>query len=214
MKPAVVAAGRPTSARDVSRRVTKRALLTHGGAATAAAIAGFAAWPARAADLNAVNHAAQIASGVGAGSAVPALGAGAVLQTLIGLVVVIALVFGCAWLARRLGLQPGQRGGLVKTIGSTSLGGKERVTVVEVGDRWLVLGAAPGNVRLLYAMPAGANAGSHAGDGAGPADLGGAFAEGPVAAGGSLPGTFGQRFRDALKSEAAKRLQRHSGEDR
>jgi flagellar protein FliO/FliZ len=177
---------------------------------------------ARAADLNAVNHAAQIASGVGAGSAVPSLGVGALLQTIVGLAVVIALVFGCAWLARRLGLQPGQRGGLVKTIGGTSLGGKERVAVVEIGDQWLVLGAAPGNVRLLYAMPAGTGtAGRAAGTGSGSGSSHDEFdapsADGhsaTSATGGGLPGTFGQRFREALKSEAAKRLQRHSGGDR
>ncbi|MGF6596519.1 flagellar protein FliO/FliZ [Paraburkholderia sp. GAS448] len=162
--------------------------------------AAVAATVARAADINAVNHAAQIASGVGAGSAVPALGFGAVLQTLVGLLVVIGLVFGCAGLARRLGLQPSQRSGLVKTIGGASLGGKERVAVVEIGDTWLVLGAAPGNVRLLHTMPAGPAG----------ADL---TPAGTPAAPGALPGTFGQRFRDALKNEAGKRFQRRaSGE--
>jgi flagellar protein FliO/FliZ len=162
--------------------------------------------------MNAVNHAAQIASGVGAGTAVPSLGAGALLQTILGLVVVIALVYGCAWLARRLGLQPAQRGGIVKTIGGTSLGGKERVAVVEVGDRWLVLGAAPGNVRLLYSMPAGTGGGS-----AGPGSSGGPGeprTDGSERDNAGLPGTFGQRFRDALKNEAAKRLFAHGGGDR
>jgi flagellar protein FliO/FliZ len=170
-------------------------------ASLAAAIsAAVTATVAHAADINAVNHAAQIASSVGAGSAVPALGIGAVLQTLVGLLVVIGLVFGCAWLARRLGLQPSQRSGLVKTIGGASLGGKERVAVVEIGDTWLVLGAAPGNVRLLHTMPAGSTG----------ADL---MPAGTPAAPGALPGTFGQRFRDALKNEAGKRFQRRaSGE--
>jgi flagellar protein FliO/FliZ len=185
-----------------------------------AALSLFAPLPAWAADLNAVNHAAQIASSVGAGSAVPTLGVGALLQTIVGLAVVIGLVFGCAWLARRLGLQPGQRGGLVKTVGGTSLGGKERVAVVEIGDQWLVLGAAPGNVRLLYAMPAGSTRAGHAsgaGSGSGHGDFDAPSADShsaTSATGGGLPGTFGQRFRDALKSEAAKRLQRHSGGDR
>jgi flagellar protein FliO/FliZ len=205
MKPAVIAAGPSTSVRDVSRRVMPRALFVNGVAGALAALGAFAALPARAADINAVNHAAQIASGVGAGSAVPALGAAAVLQTVLGLVFVIALVFGCAWLARRLGLQSGRHGGLVKTIGGTSLGGKERVAVVEIGDRWLVLGAAPGNVRLLVDMPAGA---THTGLPGEPST------DGSPSASGGLPGSFGQRFRDALKSEATRRLQRHTGGDR
>ena len=163
---------------------------------------------AHAADMNAVNNAAKIASSVGAGTAVPSLGVAAVLQTVVGLAVVIGLVFGCAWLARRFGFQPGQRGGIVKTIGGTSLGGKERVAVVEIGDTWLVLGAAPGNVRLLHTMPAGSAAGSGI-----PAGIMGNPAGNPAGVSTQLSGTFGQRFRDALKSEAGKRFQRRaSGE--
>ncbi|SAK42998.1 flagellar biosynthesis protein, FliO [Caballeronia calidae] len=146
---------------------------------------------ARAADMNAVNHAAQIASGVGAGTAVPSLGFGAVLQTLVGLVVVIGFVFGCAWLARKFGLQGGKRSGLVKVVGGASLGNKERVAVVEVGDTWLVLGAGPGNVRLLHTMPAGS-----------------AEVESVGVAAPSSAGSFGTRFRDALAGEANKRLQK------
>ncbi|WP_250452603.1 flagellar biosynthetic protein FliO [Caballeronia sp. ATUFL_M2_KS44] len=153
---------------------------------------------ARAADMNAVNHAAQIASGVGAGSAVPSLGFGAVLQTLFGLVIVIGFVFGCAWLARKFGFQGGKRSGLVKVVGGASLGNKERVAVVEVGDTWLVLGAGPGNVRLLHTMPAGS------------AEADGIGNQVPTPAQ-TLPGSFGQRFRDALAGEANKRMQKFVG---
>jgi flagellar protein FliO/FliZ len=146
---------------------------------------------AHAADMNAVNHAAQIASSVGAGTAVPSLGFGAVLQTLVGLAVVIGFVFGCAWLARKFGLQGGNRSGLVKVVGGASLGNKERVAVVEVGDTWLVLGAGPGNVRLLHTMPAGS------------AEVASVGVPAP-----SASGSFGARFRDALAGEANKRLQK------
>ncbi|WP_277187449.1 flagellar biosynthetic protein FliO [Caballeronia sp. BR00000012568055] len=145
---------------------------------------------AHAADMNAVNHAAQIASSVGAGSAVPSLGFGAVLQTLFGLAIVIGFVFGCAWLARKLGVNGVKRGGIVKVVGGASLGGKERVAVIEVGDQWLVLGAGPGNVRLLHTMPAGS-----------------AEVE-SVETHVQTQGNFGQRFRDAMKSEASKRMQK------
>lgn len=176
------------------RRVA--AILPAAYAVTAAAAVAAFAPAAAAADMNAVNNAAKIASSVGAGTAVPSIGVGAVLQTLVGLAVVVALVFACAWLARRLGLQPSGRGGLVRTVGGVSLGGKERVTVVEIGDTWLVLGAAPGNVRLLHTMPAPAPGTS--GSEAGMPD-------------GTLPGTFGARFRSALGNEAKKRFSRPSG---
>lgn len=168
------------------------------GLALAAAVAPLAA---DAADLNAINNAARIASGVGAGTAVPSLGVGAVLQTLVGLAVVIGLVFACAWLARRFGLQPSARGNVVRTVGGVSLGGKERVAVVEIGDTWLVLGAAPGNLRLLHTLPAGSVDATPGGPG-GPGSPDDAAAP---------AGTFGSRFRAALAGEAKKRFSRPSG---
>ncbi|WP_419685671.1 flagellar biosynthetic protein FliO [Burkholderia theae] len=174
-------------------------------AAAAAVVATLACAPAGAADMNAVNHAGSIASSVMVGSAAPSLGIGAVLQTLVGLAVVIGLVFACAWLARRFGFQPARRGGPLKVVSSVGLGAKESATIVEIGDTWLVLGVAPGNVRLLHTLPAGTAAATatvasaDAPAGAAPSDAG-------------LPGTFGSRFRDALAGEAAKRLGR--GKDR
>ena len=180
-------------------RATARLVLSRAALAAKLAVpvvALLATSAARAADINAVNNAANIASGVGAGTAVPALGVGAVLQTIVALVVVVGLVLGCAWLARRFGLQPANRGGLVKTVGGASLGGKERVAVVEIGDTWLVLGTAPGNVRLLHTMPAGSAA----------VEPAGATQTGNSPTGAPLPGSFGQRFRDALKGEVGKRF--------
>jgi flagellar protein FliO/FliZ len=214
MKPAVAAAGLLTSANRAMYGTMHRT--TYWAMAASLAAAALAPRIGHAADMNAINRAAQVASGVGAGTAVPTLGAGAVLQTLLALAVVIALVFGCAWLARRLGLQPGsQRGGLVRTIGGASLGGKERVAVVEIGDRWLVLGAAPGNVRLLCEMPAGSAAAGKGGSfGGSPASPDIDPATGHPTSGSGLQGSFGQRFRDALKSETARRLQRPGSGER
>nr|WP_217445810.1 flagellar biosynthetic protein FliO [Burkholderia metallica] len=176
-------------------------------AAVSTAAASLAGAPAGAADMNAVNHAGSIASSVTVGSAAPSLGIGAVLQTLVGLAVVIGLVFACAWLARRFGFQPARRGGPLKVVSSVGLGAKESATIVEIGDTWLVLGVAPGNVRLLHTLPAGsAAAAATVGPTSADASAGG------IASDAGLPGTFGARFRDALAGEAAKRLGR--GKDR
>ncbi|MBL3964347.1 flagellar biosynthetic protein FliO [Burkholderia sp. KCJ3K979] len=176
-------------------------------AAALAVAASLACAPAGAADMNAVNHPGSIASSVMVGSAAPSLGIGAVLQTLVGLAVVIGLVFACAWLARRFGFQPARRGGPLKVVSSVGLGAKESATIVEIGDTWLVLGVAPGNVRLLHTLPAGSAATTAtAGLASADASVGGTSSDA------GLPGTFGSRFRDALAGEAAKRLGR--GKDR
>ncbi|CAR53827.1 flagellar biosynthetic protein FliO [Burkholderia cenocepacia] len=172
-----------------------------------AVVASLVCTPAGAADMNAVNHPGSIASSVTVGSAAPSLGIGAVLQTLVGLAVVIGLVFACAWLARRFGFQPARRGGPLKVVSSVGLGAKESATIVEIGDTWLVLGVAPGNVRLLHTLPA-ASVAATATAGSVPADA----SAGGHAPDAGLPGTFGSRFRDALAGEAVKRLGR--GKDR
>ncbi|MBR7947589.1 flagellar biosynthetic protein FliO [Burkholderia cenocepacia] len=172
-----------------------------------AVVASLVCAPAGAADMNAVNHPGSIASSVTVGSAAPSLGIGAVLQTLVGLAVVIGLVFACAWLARRFGFQPARRGGPLKVVSSVGLGAKESATIVEIGDTWLVLGVAPGNVRLLHTLPA-ASVAATATAGSVPADA----SAGGHAPDAGLPGTFGSRFRDALAGEAVKRLGR--GKDR
>lgn len=83
-------------------------------------------------------------------SAVPALGA-SVLQMLIGLAVVIAVLFASLWLLRRISVP---RGGVNPTVlGATAVGPRERVVLVEVGDRVLVLGVAPGRVSRLHDLP-------------------------------------------------------------
>lgn len=78
---------------------------------------------------------------------------GGVLQVLFGLAVVLGTVAATAWLLKRFA--PGQvsAGGAIRLIGGIAVGPKERVVVVEVGETWLVVGVAPGQVTALHNMP-------------------------------------------------------------
>ena len=81
--------------------------------------------------------------------------AAGLLQAGFGLALVLALIFACAWAARRFGLlQQAGSGRLIKVVSSAMVGQRERVVVVEVGSTWLVLGVAAGQVRALHSMPA------------------------------------------------------------
>jgi flagellar protein FliO/FliZ len=86
--------------------------------------------------------------------AAPAVGASGMLQAGLGMLVVIGLIFGCAWLARRFGLQRFGGGQLVKVLSSAMVGQRERVVVVEVGGSWLVLGVTANQVNTLHTLPA------------------------------------------------------------
>lgn len=72
-------------------------------------------------------------------------------QMIFGLVIVIALLVVCLWLIKRLGAPRGSAAAL-KVLGAAPVGPRERVVLVELGEKILVLGVAPGNVRTLHVM--------------------------------------------------------------
>ncbi|GAA4348548.1 hypothetical protein GCM10023165_34480 [Variovorax defluvii] len=86
--------------------------------------------------------------------AAPAVGAGGLLQAGLGMVLVLGLIFLCAWLARRFGLPRLGSSPLLKVLGSAMVGQRERVVVVEVGQTWLVLGVTASQVNALHTLPA------------------------------------------------------------
>lgn len=79
-------------------------------------------------------------------------------QVMLALGLVLAVIALCAWVLRRL--TPGQFGaaGAVQVVGAVSVGVKERVVLVDVGDTRLILGVAPGQVQLLHQLPRPASA--------------------------------------------------------
>jgi len=75
------------------------------------------------------------------------------ITVIVSLTLILGGFVAVAWFARRhlpgLGAQ-----GMIRVVGSTAVGPRERVVVVEVEDTRLVLGVASGNVRLLYVLTA------------------------------------------------------------
>ena len=80
---------------------------------------------------------------------------GGMLQVMLGLGLVLAVIAGAAWLLRRFGGMARGPASVVKVIGGSAVGQRERVVLVEVGDTWLVVGVAPGHVTALHSMPKG-----------------------------------------------------------
>lgn len=76
-------------------------------------------------------------------------------RMLLGTVVVLLVIGGIAWVARRV--LPGQgmaQAGVIKQVGGVHLGPRERVVVLEVAGRWLVVGVSPGQMTALGEVPA------------------------------------------------------------
>jgi flagellar protein FliO/FliZ len=87
-------------------------------------------------------------------SPTPGLGAGNMLQFALGLAIVLGLIVAAGWFMKRFSLGP-SGAGLIKVVGGTAVGQRERVVVVEIGETWMVLGVAAGRVNALHTMPRG-----------------------------------------------------------
>ena len=74
------------------------------------------------------------------------------LTVLISLILILGGFVGIAWFVRRYLPGMGTQG-VVKVVGTTAVGTRERVVVVEMAGTWLLLGVGGGNVRLLHTLP-------------------------------------------------------------
>jgi len=92
------------------------------------------------------------ASALAAGEAAPAVSAAPMLGALVA---VIAAIFAAAFLFKRSGLQQSGAGAaLVKPVATLALGAREKVVVVQVADRWLVLGVTSQSIQPLAELEA------------------------------------------------------------
>ena len=79
---------------------------------------------------------------------------------LFGLLLVLALIPAAAWLLRRAGLaQPASTAGL-RVVAQLPLGPRDRLVIVEVGDRRWLLGVSASGIRRLGTLPPGTDAGA------------------------------------------------------
>lgn len=101
-----------------------------------------------------VAWAAETGSGAvaAAPTSAPDLGSSA-LQMVFGLLVVLALLLGALWLLKRISLPRGPVAGLLRVVAGVAVGSRERVVILELGNSWLVLGVAPGQVTTLAEIP-------------------------------------------------------------
>lgn len=75
---------------------------------------------------------------------------GGIAQTLLGLIAVLAAIVGVAWLLRRVGRLPSGAQSVIRVLGGASMGARERVVLVQVGETQMLLGVAPGRVQALH----------------------------------------------------------------
>lgn len=91
----------------------------------------------------------------------PGVDAGNLLQTLFGLLLVLALIVAMAWVMKRSQQWHGIGQQQFKIIAALPLGPREKAVLLQVGEQQLLLGVTPQNINLLTALeqPLDLNAG-------------------------------------------------------
>lgn len=69
-----------------------------------------------------------------------------------GLLLVLLLILAIAWLMRRMGGMVSMGGQSMKIVAALSVGAREKVLLIEVGDKQILLGVAPGRVSCLQSF--------------------------------------------------------------
>jgi flagellar biosynthetic protein FliO len=74
------------------------------------------------------------------------------IQVTLALMLMVGLILGLAWLAKRFGQPLFQQNKQLRLISSLSLGVKEKIILVEVEGKQLVLGVTPQQITALHVI--------------------------------------------------------------
>jgi flagellar protein FliO/FliZ len=83
---------------------------------------------------------------------VPSPGA-SIAQMMLGLGITLAMLFAALHFLRRLQGARGVHAGALRMLGGTSVGTRERVVLLAVGEDVLVLGVTPSQISTLHKLP-------------------------------------------------------------
>ena len=68
----------------------------------------------------------------------------------VGLLAVIAIIFGCAWIVRRMSGMTGGNSCAMKVVSVMPMGTRERIALIEVGGKQILIGVTPQAIRTLH----------------------------------------------------------------
>lgn len=82
---------------------------------------------------------------------------GSILKMVMGLAIVLAVMALISWGVKRMLPNGASQNSVVKVVGGVSVGSRERVVVLEVAGRWLVVGVAQGQVNAIANLDVGSD---------------------------------------------------------
>lgn len=80
------------------------------------------------------------------------VGVGDFVQVFLGLVIVVVAIIAMAWVIKRTGYVNTKANGQLKVIGGLSLTQRERLLLIQVGKKQLLIGISPGRISTLHEL--------------------------------------------------------------
>lgn len=74
----------------------------------------------------------------------------AMISMVLGLLAVLAIIFICAWLVKRMSGLQGANNSAMRVVSVIAVGPRERIALVDVGGTQVLVGITPQNIRRLH----------------------------------------------------------------
>jgi len=70
----------------------------------------------------------------------------------LGLVFILLLIFLLAWVMKKMQLTPHSNNQLINIVSAVSVGQRDRIALIQVGEEQFVVGITPGRIEKLHSM--------------------------------------------------------------
>ena len=74
------------------------------------------------------------------------------IKLTLGLGFILLLIFGLAWLMKKMQLTQHSHNGLIQIVSAISVGQRDRIALVQVGDEQVLIGMTPGQIVKLHTL--------------------------------------------------------------
>ncbi len=69
-----------------------------------------------------------------------------------GLILIVALILVLAWLMKKFNLNQQSHSGLIKIIAGLSIGTRDRIVLLQIGEEQILVGLTPGRIEKLHTL--------------------------------------------------------------
>lgn len=69
-----------------------------------------------------------------------------------GLILIVAIIFLLAWMVKKLNLNQHASSGLIRVVAGLSIGTRDRIVLLQVGEEQILLGLTPGRIEKLHTL--------------------------------------------------------------